>query len=94
MIAAVEWYEGQASGTGTRFASAFHQTLQRIVDNPYQYQTVDGWFVRPLSRDFHMDCCTLRQTMKSSYFPVFTDGAVQELAIGNSDRHSRGFGRN
>lgn len=37
---AIDWYAGQAPGLGDEFLHIFELTVQRIEENPFQYQIV------------------------------------------------------
>lgn len=37
---AARWYEGQSSGLGREFVAEVETALNRIVENPLQYQTI------------------------------------------------------
>ena len=62
------WYAGQAPGLDHQFLRFFESAVQRIEDNPYQYQTV----LRELRR------VTLR---KFPYNVIFAINADDEIII-------------
>ncbi len=46
------WYEVQASGLGVRFLAALESALDRILENPLQFQPVEEGVRRALLRRF------------------------------------------
>jgi plasmid stabilization system protein ParE len=49
---AVRWYEGQSPGLGREFVAEVEATLNRISDNPLQYQTIYREMRRAIPRKF------------------------------------------
>lgn len=46
------WYEGRQPGLGSRFLEAVGSVIERIQENPYQYQSVSGSVRRALTTRF------------------------------------------
>ena len=49
---AARWYEGQSSGLGREFVAEVEAALNRIVENPLQYQTIYRDVRRAIPRKF------------------------------------------
>ena len=49
---AIAYYEERQPGLGARFTIEIENTIQRIVDSPYQWQNVEGDIRRCLAHTF------------------------------------------
>ena len=52
IVAAATWYQEQSPIIGASFSRAVRSALDRVQDNPYQYQTVYDRYRRVLLRRF------------------------------------------
>jgi len=50
--AATEWYKGQNPKVAVEFVEAVDRILIVILDDPYQYQAIEGDIRRAVMRDF------------------------------------------
>jgi plasmid stabilization system protein ParE len=57
LIAAQDWYEGQATGLGRRFRQAIDAVTERMSDNPRQFPAVFKNVRRALLRRFPYSLC-------------------------------------
>jgi plasmid stabilization system protein ParE len=75
LIAAQDWYEGEAIGLGRRFRQAIHALVERMSDNPQRVPTVFKNVRRALLRRF---LCSL--------FFVVEDDALVVIACFHASR--------
>ena len=73
-----DWYEGRQVGLGVAFRKALDEAIERIADNPLQFQRVRGETRRAILRRFPY----------AVYFQAIGD-AIVVLAVHGRQHHRR-----
>jgi plasmid stabilization system protein ParE len=76
--AAAAWLEERSPRSAARFWRAVEETLQRLQDNPFQYQRVIGQARRALLWDF-----------RYALFYIVTDNEIVVIACTHGSRHPK-----
>jgi len=82
LVAAASHYEWEQEGLGGRFHDTVWRTLERILDNPYQYQAATRLYRRAKVADFPY--CI--------YYAIFDrDRIVDVISVHHAKRHPKNW---